>query len=251
MISPHSAYSLDLKAAPKILVYLFGSLGDSIVGIPALRAVKRNFPGHEIVLLQNVNDPETIVRASQVIPRELIDRYFEYEARPGQSSKSQFFGLWLKIRRERFEAAVYLVSSERPARSVHRDKLFFRACGIKRLIGFHPFADAELFPRDPAGRPAMTDQEAIRKLRRLEKDEIRVDPELDLRQPLIELSAAEIETAAGWLAETRRSPNSTLIAIAPGCKTTANTWPVENFIELGRRMNSELNCEIIIVGGRP
>ncbi|MCY7377320.1 MAG: hypothetical protein LH472_15280 [Pyrinomonadaceae bacterium] len=61
------------KTKQKVLVYLFGSLGDTLMAIPALRAVRRHFRDAELILLQNIPAGGTIVRASQVIPEDLID----------------------------------------------------------------------------------------------------------------------------------------------------------------------------------
>lgn len=234
----------------KVLVYLFGSLGDTIVAVPALRAVRRHFHDAETVLLQNVQSGN-IVKASEVLPANLIDRCLNYSSEVSGSGKiSAFYDLWRKIRSERFDAVVYLVISERPKRSVLRDKLFFRSCGIGDLIGFHAFSKEELYPEDASGHPAMTEHEAVRKLDRIERDGVEVWPEKDLRQPLLTFSAGELEPIKGWLAHRRKKPDSRLIAIAPGCKTTANTWPLENFIEIGRKLLLDGNCEIMIVGGK-
>ncbi|MBP6005125.1 MAG: glycosyltransferase family 9 protein [Pyrinomonadaceae bacterium] len=234
----------------KVLVYLFGSLGDTIVAIPALRAVRRHFSEAEIVLLQNVQKGN-IVSASEVIPSDLIDRYLDYTSETSGSGKLQsFYRLWKTTRGEQFDAVVYLVISERPSLSVHRDKLFFRSCGISESYGFHPFSTDELYPSDANGHPSFTEHEAVRKLNRLELDGISPIPEIDLRQPLMTFQKEDLEQTGIWLASQRVKPGSRLIAIAPGCKTHANDWPLDRFIEVGRRLISEENCEILIVGGK-
>ncbi len=240
--------SSDLK--PKVLVYLFGSLGDTLVAIPALRAVRRHFADAGLVLLQNVPAGENIVRASEVIPDDLIDGSLEYVSQPGGINKFlDFFRLRRLLRRHKFQAAVYLVISERPARSVARDRLFFRACGISRLYGFHAFSPAELYPRAADGVPSMTKSEAARKLARLETDGVESLPE-DFRRPFLTFSAAENEKIKNWLAVRRTNPSARLISIAPGCKTPANAWSDENFIEIGRRLLAGGDCELLITGGR-
>lgn len=240
----------NLKHSKKILVYLFGSLGDSIVAIPALRAVRRHFPAAEIVLLQNFQTGN-IVKASEVIPDGLVDRYLSYNSRVSSIAKvSNFYLLWRMLRREHFDAAVYLVISERPAKAVVRDRLFFRSCGITELFGFHPFSNEELFPVDSSGRPAMTEHEAVRKLRRLAVDGIESLAEEDFRMPLLAFSESELERIDQWLAARTQKPFRSLIAIGPGCKTQANGWPIENFIQLGVRLMTDMNCEIIVVGGK-
>lgn len=233
------------------MVYLFGSLGDSIVAIPALRAVRRHFPGGEIVLLQNFQTGGGLVKASEVIPGGLVDRYLSYNSRLGSIAKVLgFYRLWRLLRHERFDAAAYLVISERPAKSVKRDRFFFSACGIKKLYGFHPFSAAKLYPVDARGRPATTEHEVGRKLRRLEMDGIKALADEDLKMPLMQFSPPELDEIDKWLHSRRLNPSGRLIAMAPGCKTPANAWPLANFIELGSRLMAEENCEIIVVGGK-
>ena len=235
---------------PKILIYLFGSLGDTIVTIPALRAVQRHFRDAELVLLQNAQS-DNLVKASEVVPKNLIDRYLSYSNElKGMRKVSGFYRLWKDLRRERFQSVVYLVMSERPERSVSRDKLFFQLCGIRDLIGFHAFTNEELYPVDETGHPAMTEHEAVRKLNRLRRDSIEILPDEDLRQPLLTFSDGDLESVASWLAGRRMKPDSRLIAIAPGCKTKVNDWPLENFIEIGRKLIEDENCEILIAGGK-
>lgn len=239
----------EISKNGKVLVYLFGSLGDTLVAIPALRAVRRNFPQAELIVLHDTQSAG-IVRASQVIPDELCDGYLSYENQTGRKNKiSAYYRLWSKLRKESFDAVVYLVISERPARSVRRDKLFFRACGIRRLIGFHSFAKEDLYPVDGHGHPALTEHEAVRKLKRLELDYLKIAEE-DLRLPLLDFSLEEIQKIKNWLAARRKKNAARLIAIAPGCKSEANLWALDNFVELGRKLSETEDCELVIVGGK-
>ena len=234
----------------KILLYITGSLGDTLVAIPAVRAVRRNFPDAELILLQH--DPlGHNAEISQIIPDELVDGYLSYNTHAEKADKISIFRqLWSNLRKQNFQAAVYLVSSERPARSVRRDKLFFRSCGIKRLIGFHPFSKDKLYPLDSQNRPALTISEAELKLERLRLDGIKTSEAEDFQLPLLKFSKAEIETAEKWLATRRKKPHSRLISIAPGCKNPANYWSLENFIEIGQKLLDAEDCELVVIGGK-
>jgi heptosyltransferase III len=230
----------------KILIYLIGSLGDSIAAIPAFRLARRSFPGAEIVLLQNTQ-AEGIARASDVIPENLFDRTMSYAQGVGRKgSVGQYLNLWNRVRRERFDGAVYVVISHRPPFSVVRDKIFFRTAGIPRLYGFRPLRG--LYPKGSDGRPAMTEHEAVRKLRRLGRDRLE-QAEGDLAVPLIIPTDADLERVDAWLQQRRMRPEATLAAIAPGCKTIANKWPEDRFIELGERLIAAGGHEIVITGG--
>ncbi len=246
---PHPDGSVQRKKQ-KVLVYLVGSLGDTIVSIPALRAVRRKFADAEIVVLQNY-ESGNIVLASHVIPDELVDRYMSYNSRAGRLGKVLgFLRLWRTIRRESFDAAAYLILSERPARAVHRDRLFFRSGGIRTLYGFHPFAKDELFPFEPDGHPAAAEHEAMFKLKRLERDEIAHLEESDLEFPLMKFRPEDLEEIDRWILERTGGQRGPLISIAPGCKTEVNAWPFENFVRLGQRLIETTRYEIIVTGGK-
>lgn len=233
----------------KVLAYLFGSLGDSIVAIPAMRALRRHFPDAEIVVLQN-SDVNVPVNASDVLPSELVDRFISYTNLTGRLNKLfGFIKLRSQIKKESFDAAAYLVVTERPTDSIIRDRKFFSYCGIRELYGFNWFTQQDLYPVSDSGRPLLTTNEAIRKLERFEKDGIQIDLKSDLRTPLIDLSAEEISAAQKWLDEHRQFAGRPIIGINPGSKTLVNRWDLKNFIELGKKIDKLEQYEILIVGG--
>ncbi len=242
--------SRDGNIKKKVLVYLFGSLGDSLVAIPALRAVRRFFHDAEIVMLQNF-EAGNIVASSQVIPNELVDRYLTYDSRmSGKTRFAGFYDLWRSLKAERFSAAAYLIMSERPAKAVLRDRIFFRSAGIKQLYGFHALSDAELCPLDENGHPAPVDHEAVLKIKRLELDGIESNLDEDFCIPLMTFSESELTEIDLWLGSKRKFPDLPLITLGPGCKSQANVWPIESFARLGNQLMKSYPCEIIIVGGK-
>lgn len=233
----------------KVLVYLMGSLGDSIVSIPALRAVRRHFGDAEIVALQNFHSGGRVL-ASEVIPVGLVNRYLSYEStKRGIERLAEMFRLWRTLRRERFDAAAYLISSERPERDVHRDRSFFRSAGISDVFGFHPIPSDELYPTGDRGRPGRSEQEAVLKLRRLALDGIEFQRTADLGTPLISPSSSDLKDIEKWLGEKGIADDVPLISIAPGCKQQVNEWPLENFVELGRRLSAGNAGTLVITGG--
>lgn len=230
------------------MIYLIGSLGDTIVAIPAIRAVRRKFPDAELVVLQNEAEGG-LVKASDVLGSELIDRAIGYKSKRNLSGRiAEYFLLALRLRKECFDAVAYTVTSERPSRSVRRDRLFFRLCGISSFLGFNAFSKEELYPIDEHGRPVLTPHEALRRLNRLVLDGIEPSPD-DIRSPLYMPNQAAIEEVDAWLLRNRSRPNLPLISLAPGCKGDANLWPGDNFVELGRKILQTFDCEIVIVGG--
>jgi ADP-heptose:LPS heptosyltransferase len=107
----------------------------------------------------------------------------------------------------------------------------------------------QLYPRDESGYPAMTEHEALRKLKRLERDGVTLSPQIALLQPLITISDSETRSARDWLLSRRKNPTARLVALAPGCNIRAQAWPLANFAELGLKLMALEEIEILVLGG--
>lgn len=235
----------------RILVYQLGSLGDTIVTIPALRAVRRHFGAHaHIALLHEVRSNPVTTPGQVLDGLGLVNEFLPYNIY-GQPVRSYLHAAALvaQLRARRFAAVVYLAPSERSALRVKRDVLFFRLCGISRQIGFCEFPDEIHHPVDGGGGTARVPHEAWFRLERLRRDGIDVSAELDLSKPFLSLPQRYVDQAQQWLSVHRKSPQLPLIAICPGCKQPTNVWPAERFIELGRRLVQRGNVELVVVGG--
>src|SRR5262245_1865766 len=92
----------DAGEIRKVLVIKFWGLGSIVLSTPALRALKKRYPRATLTFLtfeQNA-DACRMIRA--------IDRVWPYRARGPLSFLSSFAGLFLFLRRERFDAVVDL-----------------------------------------------------------------------------------------------------------------------------------------------
>jgi ADP-heptose:LPS heptosyltransferase len=233
----------------KVLVYHIGQLGDTIVSIPALRAVRRYF-GHTTRISMLHDSTGRLVTAEMVLDGSaLVDEFIPYSPEKGAGKLKTVAKLWRRLRRERFDAVVSLLPSDRSPRALLRDRLFFRACGISRLIGFRPYAESEIRPRHISGRPARTPNEASLRLRRLFAEGIAMGSADFFAPPLLSVSR-EREAAIGrWLKHRRKHPLRPLIALCPGCKKRANSWPANRFLEIARRLIELDRFEVVILGG--
>jgi ADP-heptose:LPS heptosyltransferase len=157
--------------------------------------------------------------------------------------------LWLTLRRAGSAAAVYRAPGARPAPRGARDRRFFRAAGIRRLIGFHSVPASALYPRDGAGKPTAVEHETTTRLSRLERDGIDIEVESAPSARGLDLPEAIVRTARPWLADRRRHADRRLVAIAPGAKQQTNLWPIERFAEVGRSLLARGDVELVVVGG--
>jgi heptosyltransferase-3 len=117
----------------RILIYRLGSLGDTVVALPCFRLIARAFPHSERRVLTNVPINAKAPALSEILNQSgLVNGYFEYPVRVREFRV--LFLLAQKIRRWKPDVLVYL-AEPRSALSVRRDLLFFRLCGISRIVG--------------------------------------------------------------------------------------------------------------------
>jgi heptosyltransferase-3 len=124
---------VDPGKVKRVLIYRLGSLGDTVVVLPALHLVARTFPNAERLMLTNNPVHAKAPAASAIIGESgLVDGYMSYPV--GTRNIVDLARLWWQIRRFRPQVLVYLTKS-RGERAIQRDARFFRLCGIKRMIG--------------------------------------------------------------------------------------------------------------------
>ncbi|MEZ5333274.1 MAG: glycosyltransferase family 9 protein [Thermoanaerobaculia bacterium] len=245
----------------RILVFRTGHLGDTIVALPALHSLREACPGSHITLLCNAGEAGgDRVTAPGVLPRGgLIDEWLTYgSGRNPVAGAIARAGLLRQLRSRRFDALVYLMTRNRSAGAIARDRLFFRAAGIRRMVGVG-YLSSRLLPRRPS---APIDPDSVAHpggpLPRVERES---DFLLDLlaaegippssRGADLLLSAHELQQADAWLAahcgDDFRS--RTLLALAPGSGWKSKIWKEEHFLEVTRRLVERHSVVPVVYGG--
>jgi ADP-heptose:LPS heptosyltransferase len=235
----------------KILIYQLGSLGDTVVTLPAFKAIRRHFGSQANITLLHEIHRNSITRPSEVLDGlGLVDAFVRYRLFKHPVQQWLYMGtLAMKLRAMDFGIAIYLAPSERSEVRVKRDAAFFYLSGIKHRIGFCSFSSQMVHPVDTDGLPSFVQHEAWFRLERLRRDGIDVSAESDLTKPFLSLPIKFVKEARQWLSGHRENSLLPLVAICPGCKQPANVWPVERFIEIGKRLVKQGTAEIMVVGG--
>lgn len=121
------------SSTKRVLIYRLGSLGDTLIALPALHLVARAFPQAERRMLTNFPVNVKAPPAAAILENSgLVQGYFRYIV--GTRSPRELLSLWWQLVRWRPEVLVYIGSS-RGVESARRDAKFFRFCGLRRLIG--------------------------------------------------------------------------------------------------------------------
>ncbi len=222
----------------KILVRATNWVGDAVISIPALAALRARFPQANISLLAR---PWV---AGLYRGQGLADRLLLFDREGGHRGLRGLERLAQELRAEKFDLAVLLQNAFQAA------WLAWRA-GIPQRIGYGRdlrswlLTDAVPVPRAGAIPP----HERFYYLELLRRagliDEIPHTQEIRLRvEPLAIARAQEKLRAAGV-----RADSALRIALAPGAAYgSAKCWPVERYAQLADRLIAEFGADVILFG---
>jgi ADP-heptose:LPS heptosyltransferase len=212
----------------RVLIYRLGSLGDTLIALPALHLVARAFPEAERRMLTNFPVNVKAPPAAAILENTgLVHGFIRYAV--GARSPRELLVLWWQLFRWRPEVLIYLG----PARGVElarRDAAFFRACGTKRLIGVPLTEEMRRNKLEDAGTLEPEGARLARNIAELGDAYIDAAESWDLH-----LTPAETGRAAEALAPVAGHP---LIAVSVGTKVQSKDWGRENWrgllAEVGR-----------------
>src|SRR5258708_9363302 len=126
------------SSTKRVLIYRLGSLGDTLIALPALHLIARAFPEAERRPLTNFPVNVKAPPAAAILENtNLIHGYFRYAART--RSPRELLSLWWQLLRWRPQVLIY-IGPARGGECARRHARFFRLCGIARLIRV-PFTD--------------------------------------------------------------------------------------------------------------
>ena len=234
-----------------ILIFHIGSLGDTLVSVPALWALKEHFTDARFTMLCDHNPRKSHVRTRDILDgSSLVDDYILYLAETTLRGRLQQFMylsvLLKKLRRRRFDAMVYLM---RPGRSnvlIQRDIAFFRLAGIRKFIGLSGFKP--LVPKIPGQSLPTELHVADQILQRLADSGVRI-PAVGCGKLDLKISDSEKNTVLKKIVKNVNANDKTRIAIAPGSKMPAKIWPLERYILVVDRLIQHFDIWPIILGG--
>ena len=236
---------MSVREPKRVLLYRLGSLGDHLVAMPCYRLVQRAFPESERRLLTNVPVMNKAAAAEAVLRGSgLVDGYMTYVV--GERGPMALLKLWATILRWRPEVLVYLAAA-RGMKAAKRDRIFFRLCGVRHIIGLPLTEDLQKNRREGERRGAPWFEEEGRRLARC----------------ISELGDARVEDQASWspgLTEEERSDGLRLLqpmgaspffAFSIGTKVQANRWGVERWQALLARVAAAYPGTGLAIVGAP
>ncbi|MCW5960159.1 MAG: glycosyltransferase family 9 protein [Pyrinomonadaceae bacterium] len=235
----------------KILIYRIGHLGDTLVSLPAIWAIRKAFPGADISLLTGVDSKNAnYVVAKDVLPAKgLIDDWIFYSKGNSRAGSAfNFLKLFAGVRRAKFDCVFYLMTRNRDIGRIARDESFFRRAGIREIFGTEYLRQNRI--EEPFEKPLRTvESEAEFFINLLPHDRFEFDKNA---KPDLLLSNSEKEFAESWLKKNAGEViyDNKLIAIAPGSKWSSKIWAEENFADVVAQLIDKYDVFPVVFGGR-
>jgi heptosyltransferase III len=232
--------------AEQVAVFQIGSLGDSIVSLPALRAIRERLPECSDYILVSRYDNNTYV-----LPASVFDMVWKAKTNInflGQVSAVRKLrsaaGAIRQLRRYRPRYCVSLMPSPRTPAQVRRDALFFRAAGVRELIGFRPMSQEEL--RETSIGGALR-RESYLRFKRLAGENAAHEFSRYAALPLLAPDALNVSAVRTWLNLRGAGQGRLLVAVCPFSNLAARDWPIAHVKELIARLAPR--ADIVVVGG--
>ena len=228
----------------RILIYRAGRIGDTIVAIPAIQALRRTYPHASLALLTAHGDDDGLWTDDVLREFGWFDTIVTY--RPtGLRTASGLFRLAADIRRLHADAVVYLGSEQNSWLRMQRDRAFFALTGIRRFFG--------------ATSPCVTWYGRLRRVdeqRPFEVDRLlllaraagaTVDSPVAFDLPIDDAARNRVDAL---LATSGFEVHRPLVALCPGSAQPVKRWPIDRYGEVGAQLIRHHGVSLVVVGAR-
>lgn len=234
-----------------VAVFRIGNFGDTLVALPALRRLRQMTGRARLTLLTFRPEPQDGATVECVTTLAgMSDRVVTYP-RTIKSPNDAFALLHscAALRSVRHDTLFYLPPPQRNPRQVRRDRMFFRLCGIRRIIG--PEEGVACYPRDANGRLMCVREEWRRLLDIVNLAAERSeggggDGEAPVLLPPNEAVAGVVRK---YLNTRGIGVSAALVGIAPGSNMASKRWPWERYREVGSALIAGAQVVPVVVGG--
>jgi ADP-heptose:LPS heptosyltransferase len=232
-----------MKFDPKnILVIDFGQLGDVVLSLPALRAIRERFPSAKITVAAGKAPAQVITLSTYADDTLMVDRV---ALRDGFTLKSvvQIFKLVGDVRRREFDFVIDLHSLS------ETNLLGFLSGANKRLYSRRPGRSLD-FLSNFHPRPPVEPQNRDRHL---------IDRYLDVllpigikdadRAPRLRTKPVADREVDQMLRKVKADSGTPLVGLFPGAGHPSRRWPLERFAELADFVMRNDQVRVLVFAG--
>lgn len=233
-----------MPARPRALVYRPGSLGDTLVSLPAIAEIRRQYPSHHLSLLTELIAPESGRVSPWTILKETgwFDDVHYYVVKAATTAECWHnVKLAARLRTVGYDD-IFSLAPPRTFLQLKNDaRIFRRIVGTRR---YHAAARPS-WPLSELGDGEI-EHESVRLLRI-------VDPnasESAVGAFRLRVPPCELQTGNQVLKDLGVGEGQVLVAVAPGSRRASTTWPAERFAAVGRALLERFgNLALLAIGG--
>lgn len=233
----------NLRVHPgNILVLRTGNIGDIACTLPALAALRENYPGSHICLITSPGGGR-FPGAPEVLPGlGLVDEIVTFHLED-LKDRSYVRSLVANLRRRRFDLFVHLPQERASTSRMLRDLTFAGLLGVQGAVGFTLAYNFPLFDLRTLKDFEPLQTEAGRLLAILRRAGIHPSRDYELALPPAAIRRADD------LLKAYANHGRPIIGIQARAKEGAKNWPMAKFAELCSRLQLAVDPLFVFTGG--
>lgn len=230
---------------PRALVYRPGSLGDTLVSLPAVAEIRRQYPSHRLTLLtaSHATNSERISPWTIFKETGWFDDVHFYVVKPSSPrDRLHNFAVAARLRARGYDD-IFSLAPPRTTRQLRVDAAVFR--GVVGTSRYHA-APRAAWPPSALVDFKDIEHEGLRLLRIV--DPTATGDSLDDFRLLV--PDAEQALSRGLLDELGVGADQLLVGVGPGSGRASTRWPAERFAEVGSALLQQFrNVVLLAIGG--
>ncbi|VAW35993.1 ADP-heptose--lipooligosaccharide heptosyltransferase II [hydrothermal vent metagenome] len=228
----------DKENIKRILVRVPNWIGDAVISMPGLHALKRLYPGAEITVLAKARTLPLYLGKEPVV-KDVI----EYDPEGRHSGLAGKFRLVAELKTRRFQMAVLFQNAFEAA-------LIAFMAGIPRRVGYARDLRTPLLTGPVKFEDTIAKKHQVFYYLNIIK-ELGLGVSLEeMELPIVSTGKEDSERAGAIMEEYGLGADSAMVGVAPGASFgPAKRWPVEGYCEVIERLCGERGMTPVIFGG--
>ncbi len=223
------------KTIKKIAIYRFGSFGDSIVGFPAIKSIRKNFIKVEIHIYNKLVY-KNLVGMKELLDENMYDKIFTIR----KESKIEVFK---QIKKEKYDIYIELSHAGMNITQAIKKIIFLKLAGVKYVFGFEITPNNFLSKYYNKKYTFISERERL--LNNLSQHHINTNNyTLDFSLKSIDKN---IETVTEYLIRDNIKIEKIVVLITKS-KRDSNCWKKENWVKLANELINKNYC-LVFIGG--
>jgi ADP-heptose:LPS heptosyltransferase len=225
-----------------ILVIDFGQLGDVVLSLPALQAIRKRFPAARITVAVGKPGAEIVSMSSYANETLVVDRV---GLRDGFKPLSvlRVFGIVKDVRRRKFDFVIDLHSLS------ETNLLGFLSGAPKRLYARRTGRSLDYLANFRPAPPVETDHRQRHLIDRYLDVLIPLEIKTAARFPNLKTRAADDAVIEKILRKAKADAGVPLIGLFPGAGHSSRRWPLEQFAELADYLVRNDGVKVLVFVG--